>query len=182
MASANAAAVAATCFDGANLVMTKNGTSRVSEVKPGDLIATTTASGELTYTHVAQNELLKSTGAQFAFKHVTLANRKSFNVTNEHFVVVEAVSGELQIKRAEQVHVGDMMISQSAERSHVVNVGTFTMAEKWTLGTASGTALVNGVMMTAICDTVADLPVSFDEALKIWREKHDHVSIMDVAV
>jgi hypothetical protein len=32
------------------------------------------------------------------------------------------------------------------------------------------TALVNGVVMAAMCDTVADLPVSFDEALKIWRE------------
>jgi len=180
MAAANSAAVAATCFDGANLVMTKNGTAKVSEVKPGDLIATTNPSGELTYTRVAQNSLLKSTGTQFAFKQVQLANGKSFNVTNEHFVVVEALSGELQIKRAEQVHVGDVMISQPSERAQVVDVGTFTMYEKWTLGTASGTALVNGVMMTAICDTVDDLPVNFEEAMQMWRETHEHVSNMDV--
>lgn len=179
MAGCNALAIGATCFDGANLVSIKNGTKRVSELKPGDLIATTSASGELAYTHVAQNELQKSEGAPFGFKQVMLESGKSFNVTDEHFVVVEAASGELQIKRAEHVHIGDVMVSQGGERSRVDDLGSFAMDEKWTLGTASGTAMVNGVLMTAVCDTIAELPTNFPEAMQTWRDQHKHWSDMD---
>lgn len=174
------ACVGATCHDASNLVTTKNGPIPVAEVKPGDLIATLSDAEEIVYTRVVKNAQLKTDAAAFGFRHVRLANGQAFNVTNEHILVTERPGGILQIERAHNILVGDVMVTDMGARSSVSFTHSFHLPEKWTLGTEDGTALVNGVLMTTMCDdSFPQLSKRYKTAMSVWRTEHRHLLLED---
>lgn len=174
------ACVGGTCLDGSNLVTTPNGPVPVARIKPGDLIATLSMAEEIVYTRVVKNEQVKTDDASFGFRHVHLRCGQSFNVTDEHILVTERPDGVLHIEQAQHIHVGDVMVTEMGARSSVSFTHSFQSPEKWTLGTVDGTALVNGVLMTTMCDdSFAELPKEYNTAMTIWRQEHDHLLLED---
>jgi len=148
----------------------------VTEIKVGAMIATLSETGETVYTRVVRNRQVTTNNASFGFRHVRLADGHAFNVTNEHILVAERPGGTLQIEQAQNIHVGDVMVTEKGGRSRVLSTDSFHLPEKWTLGTVDGTALVNGVLMTTMCDdSFLQLPKSYKQAMSVWRTEHHHL-------
>ena len=166
------ACVGATCLDGSDLVKTANGSTPVAQIKAGDLVATLGMAGEIVYTRIVKNQQVKLTDAPFGFRHIRLANGLSFNVTDEHVMVTESADGVLQIEQALHIRDGDVMVTETGARSSVSFTHAFQSPEKWVLGTVDGTALVNGVLMTTICDdSFQQLPRQYKAAMSKWRRE-----------
>lgn len=177
------ACIGATCFDASDLVTTANGSIPVAQIKPGDFIATLNMAEEIVYTRIVKNEQVKMNGAPFGFRHVHLENGQAFNVTDEHILVKESIDGVLHIEQARHIQPGDVMVTETGARSSVSFTHSFQSPEKWTLGTEDGTAVVNGVFMTSMCeDSFKQLPKQYMAAMSRWRQEHHHLLIDETVI
>lgn len=166
----DASCVGATCLDGTNQVMTDHGAKDIAEVNVGDAVVTLTDAGELVSTTVLLN--LKTEG-DVSFKEIRLHDGTTFNATDEHIVGVRRSSALLEVEQAQQVKVGDDMLTADGTYATVQSVRPVTKTSKWTLATAMGTVLVNGVYMTAVCDdSFSEMPKDFSAATAWWRDHH----------
>merc|ERR1712083_591809 len=128
-------------------------------------------SGKIAYTKVIQNV---ETHGVVDFTEIQMEDGYAFNATREHIVAVSRPGG-LEIEQAHNIQIGDIMVT-SESHAKVSSVRSFEKMSKWTLGTAAGSVLVNGVWMSSICDDMfALLPIQFSAALKVWRENHEQV-------
>lgn len=160
-----------TCQDGSNVVMSAQGIPvKVRDVQVGDLVETIDEySGENIVTVVKENSHMFGL---FSFIEVALDGDVAFNVTSEHVVVVQR-GQKWEIERAQNVRVGDVMLSSSRVPTAVQSTRQYTNSEKWVFGTHHGTALVNGIQMTTFCDDSFDLlPRNYTSAMKTWRRLH----------
>lgn len=108
----------------------------------------------------------------FGFTEIKLQKDYAFNVTNEHMVVIQR-RGLLEIDRAQHTRIGDVMLLASSERVKVLSTRSFELNQKWTLGTFDGTVLVQGVLVSSMCDdSVSQLPTHLADATRKWRREH----------
>lgn len=162
--------VGAACLDGSNLVATEHGHKKVSDVERGDMVATFDDAGHITYTPVVRN--VQNEGV-VDFIEVGLDDGKAFNATVEHIVAVKRATGAVEIEQSQHLRVGDVMVTSTAP-AKVVTTRTFQQATRWTLATEAGSVLVNGVLMTTICDdSFPELPKNFSAAISLWRQQHE---------
>lgn len=162
---------ALTCQDGSNFVISAQGVEvKVRDVRVGDLIETIDeGSGNRKMTIVRGNAPVYGL---FGFIEVALEGGVAYNVTSEHVVVLRR-GEKWEIERAQNVRIGDVMLTSSRALPKVKSTRPFTRSEKWVLSTQDGTALVNGIQMTTFCDDVFDLlPKDYVSAVKTWRRLH----------
>merc|ERR1711964_902468 len=78
-----------------------------------------------------------------------------------------------QLEQAMGVCVGDAMITSDGKKGAVTSTRGFLSGEKWILETAEGTALLNDIQTTTICEENLDvLPKDYDTAMHTWQESH----------
>jgi len=158
-------------LDGDNMVMTEGGRKKVRDVHSGDMVASLEDDGSEVFVPVAFN---KQFDEDVSFIEVALEDGRAFNVTEEHVVPVRRADG-LELDHAAHVQVGDRMITSSGAESAVASVRHIMQASRWTLGTESGTILVNDILVTSVCDNAfTKLPVEYS-ALQSWRTQHQEM-------
>jgi len=159
------------CQYGDSVVMTKrDGPKPVRRVLPGDYITTFNITTGKIFTPVTRN--FKAEGS-FHFVEIALAHGvHTVNVTDEHLMVVGR-GDHLQLEQAKSVLVGDKMITSNGGMEVVTSTRSFILTEKWILETKEGSALLNDVQMTTICDDNFDaLPKDYETAMHIWTVAH----------
>jgi hypothetical protein len=154
--------------------MTKDGAKRVMDVVPGDIITTLNDKGDVAFTTVISNMLVESSSN---FTHISFGEgRPAVNVTDEHIMVADRGEG-FRINQAMDIRVGDVMLiktpNKDVQRVAVNSTQSFVKTGKWVLQTHDGTALINGILMTTICeDNIDFLPKDYFAGMQAWRAAH----------
>lgn len=123
--------------------------------------------------------VIKSEG-DFKFLEFVLEsekNTKQIKVTDNHTMIV-IKNGVKKFALAKDIKVGDFFFSDQGFLK-VKEIKEMNINTKYTLTTELGTALVDGILVSTICDTEVKEDLTFEEIMNQWRDNHHFICPLD---